>query len=185
MEAFLPPLGEEGKMGNLFDDPGPESGAVISECGKYRYHLWRIWDRSQPCLCFVLQNPSTADASRDDNTIKKCLGFARKHSYGSISVRNVFAYRATDEKELLKVADPFGPENEKHLLAARDVSIMTHLVIAWGNRFGGKRLNHHYAYARSILIPQRASCFGMTKSGEPKHPLMIGYDTPIVPYRVN
>lgn len=159
---------------SLFDDPQPESGAVISECGKYRYHLWRIWEPLLPTMIFVMQNPSTADATTDDPTIRKCLGFARKHGYGSISVRNVFAYRATDERELLTVADPVGPENEMHLLAARDVSLLSRLVLAWGNRLGGKRLKWAYDKAASCLCMQDPHCIGVTKSGEPRHPLMAG-----------
>lgn len=170
---------------NLFPtEPEIQSGAIISPCGRYRYHLWRVWDECLPCLCLVMQNPSTADATDDDATIRKCVGFARRGGYGGISVRNVFAYRATDERELLTVADPFGPDNEAHLLAVRDVSMLTRLVVAWGNRFGGKRLAHHYTRAAVTLSLSSPYCLGTTKSGEPKHPLMVGYATEMTKWRM-
>lgn len=156
------------------------TGAVISPCGQYRYHLWRIWDDCLPTMCFVMQNPSTADATANDPTITRCIGFAKREGCGGISVRNVFALRATDERELLKHPDPRGPENERHLLDARGVSLMTRLVLAWGTRFGGKRLNHHYEHAIVCLAMQSPYCLGTTAGGEPRHPLMLRSDTPLV-----
>ena len=171
-------------MTSLFDtDKPPESGAVISECGKYRYHLWRIWDVDKATLCFVMQNPSTADATANDPTIEKCLHFARRDGFGSISVRNVMAYRATDERELMKVADPFGPENWDHLRSARNVSMLTRLVVAWGVPFGGKRLHRHYVTAKSALLPQSPYCLGVTKDGHPKHPLFLKHSTEVIPFK--
>ncbi len=171
-------------MNDLFsNDPEPMNGAILSECGLYRYHLWRIWDSDRATLVFVMQNPSTADATEDDATIRKCVGFAKCNGFGSISVRNVFAYRATDERELLEVADPFGPENYKHLLSVRKVQVVTKLVLAWGNRVGGKRLNHHYTNAMAAVMAQDPHCLGTTKSGQPKHPLMVGYAQPLVPFK--
>lgn len=166
-------------MADLFGDTEPQSGAIISPCGLYRYHLWRIWEPLQPVMCFVMQNPSTADATEDDATIRRCVGFAKREGCGGISVRNVFAYRATDEKELLKCSDPVGPENEKHLLAARNVSLLTQLVVAWGTPFGGPRLRNYYKNASTICVVQDAYCLGTTKDGHPRHPLFVRGDQPL------
>lgn len=166
-------------MSSLFID----SGAIISECKLYRYHLWRIWDKSLPIMVFVMQNPSTADATEDDHTIRKCMGFADKHGYGGISVRNVFALRATNEKELLTHPDPRGPENNNHLLSCREVSMLSKLVVAWGNQLGGSRLRNHYKEASAIVSALNPYCLGTTKSGQPKHPLMVAYAAEIVPWK--
>lgn len=166
-------------MSDLFQ----KSGATISDCGLYRYHLWRMWDECLPTMIFVMQNPSTADANDDDPTIRKCLGYARRDGFGSISVRNVFALRATDERELLTHPDPVGSLNEENLLACRNVSMMTRLVVAWGNRLH-KRLNRHYQNAANICAMQGAYCLGTNKSGEPKHPLFLHGDTPIVAWKM-
>jgi len=170
----------EAASSGLFADFKPESGAIISPCGQYRYHLWRRWDDCLPTMVFVMQNPSTADATEDDPTIRRCIGFAKREGCGGISVRNVFALRATDERELLKHADPFGPENEAYLLQSRQVSMMTILVLAWGTRFGGKRLDHWYNFALSCLRQQSPYCLGKTREGHPRHPLFLRNDQPLV-----
>lgn len=170
-------------MTSLFETESdkPNSGAVISSCGLYRYHLWRVWDDCLPTMVFVMQNPSTADANEDDPTIRRCINFARREQCGGISVRNVFAYRATDETELFKTRDPVGPENEEWLLSCNDVSIMTLLVLAWGTRL--KKLNSHYEFALSCLMQQKPKCLGVTKEGHPRHPLYLRNDAPLIEYR--
>jgi hypothetical protein len=169
----------------LFDDmPDQErSGAIISDCGTYRYHLWRRWDECLPTMIFVLLNPSTADASEDDPTIRRCIGFAKREGCGGISVRNVFALRATDPAELLKHPDPFGPENEAHLLAARNVSLMTVLVLGWGAESTNKRLREYYKRAKNCLCQQSPKCFGVTKDGAPRHPLYLRADAEMIQWR--
>lgn len=160
------------------------TGAIISECGQYRYHLWRIWDDCLPVMVFVMQNPSTADAVNDDPTIRRCLGFARREGCGGISVRNVFALRATNERELLAHRDPVGPDNEQHLLSARNCSLLTKLVVAWGTRFGGKRLSRHYQAAEVALVIQSPYCLGTTKAGDPRHPLFVRADAPLIKWSI-
>ena len=167
-------------MADLFQ----KSGATISACGQYRYHLWRVWCEEAPIMCFVCQNPSTADADADDPTIRRCIGFATRDGFGGISVRNVFALRATDERELLTHPDPYGPDNDDHLLAAGQRSLMTRLVVAWGNEFGGKRLREKYVRAACILAPQGPYCLGTTKSGAPRHPLFLRADTELVHWKI-
>ena len=40
----------------LFEDN--IKGAIISDCGKYRYQLWRIWDKTATLVMFImLQTP--------------------------------------------------------------------------------------------------------------------------------
>ena len=90
--------------------PEPQSGqrvirsAIISACKTYRYRLERRFGDG-PTLMFVMVNPSTADAEQDDPTIRKCIGFAERASYGRIIVGNKFAFRATDVRELRGAAD--------------------------------------------------------------------------------
>lgn len=157
-----------------------EAGAIFSRCRKWRYHLWRRWDETLPTMVFVMQNPSVANETELDNTIRRCIGFAKRDDFGSVSIRNVFSYVATDERELLAVANPVGPENEQYLLSARNVSLMTRLVVAWGNRMTGKRFKTAYDNAAAICQGQRAYCLGTTRSGEPRHPLYVRADEPLI-----
>lgn len=170
----------------LFPELTPEdrSGAVLSACGTYRYHLWRRWNPDLPTMVWVMLNPSTADASADDPTIRRCVGFARREGCGGISVRNVFALRATDPGELAKHPDPFGPENEEYLLGARHCSLLTVIVCGWGSRLPGKRFRDFYNRASLCLITQRPKCFGVTKGGDPRHPLYLRNDAPLVAWRL-
>ncbi|WP_417651456.1 DUF1643 domain-containing protein, partial [Acinetobacter baumannii] len=59
-----------------------EKGAIISDCNKYRYSLWRIWDKEKPIFTFVGLNPSTADREQDDRTIRRCINFAKSWGGG-------------------------------------------------------------------------------------------------------
>lgn len=72
------------------------SAAVISPDGVYRYRLDRelptqLETRSRT-VCFVMLNPSTADADQDDPTIRRCLGFAETWGYDKLVVVNLFGY---------------------------------------------------------------------------------------------
>lgn len=170
-------------MADLLTEFVFQSGAMISECGNYRYHLWRVWDDERPILCFVMLNPSTANATEDDPTIRRCLGFAKRDGYGGISVRNLFALRATDPRQLVRVPDPVGPENQKHLLACRNVSLLTRLVAAWGKLPGGKALKSLAQNSINIVRMNYPYCLGTNGDGSPKHPLYLANDTPMTEWR--
>ena len=66
--------------------------AQLSDCQKYRYALWRRWGEGSQVV-FVMLNPATADAAKDDPTIRRCIGFARAWEFGSLAVGNLFAFR--------------------------------------------------------------------------------------------
>ena len=108
------------------------SGAELSECGKYRYSLTRIWDETKPKVMFIMLNPSTADANNDDPTIRRCIGFAKSWGFGGLYVCNLFGFRATNPKELLKVNNPFGDQNIWHTRKLSDE--VDTIVCAWGNK---------------------------------------------------
>lgn len=159
-----------------------QSGAQFSECRRYRYHLWRVWADESPIMVFVMMNPSTADEVDNDPTIRKCIHFAKRDGFGGISVRNVFAFRATKPCDLIKAADPFGPENEIGLLHSRGVCLMTRLVVAWGKPIGGRRLAGYYQRVANACQINSPYCLGVNNDGSPKHPLFLRNDTPIVPW---
>ena len=150
--------------------------AVIDSTEKYRYLLTRIWDEDLPLAVFIMLNPSTADAEHDDPTIRRCIGFAKDWGYGGIKVVNVFAYRATNPKELLNVIDPIGPDNYKYIKNA--VANAGIVVAAWGATY----LKNRQAYKDAINTIRNAGidkiyCLGTTNSGHPRHPLYVRGDT--------
>jgi hypothetical protein len=89
-----------------------EQNAVISACDRYRYVLRRQVGPGARIATFIMLNPSTADATQDDPTIRRCIGFARQWGCGQLVVLNLFAFRATDPVDLKRAADPVGPDNE-------------------------------------------------------------------------
>lgn len=157
----------------IFETPG---GAVFSACGAYRYALWRTWDTDLPAVLFIGLNPSTADAIRDDPTIRRCLGYARAWGCGSLQVANLFALRTPHPEQLWQAADPIGPDNDTWLDA---LSAEAGLIVAcWGN-WGAQRQRAEQVQAR---LPGLA-CLGVTRQGQPAHPLYLRKDLTPQPYR--
>ena len=76
-----------------------KKSAIISDDKKYRYELRRIWKPKSQLVCWVMLNPSIADANFDDPTIRRCMGYTMRWGCGGIIVVNLFALRATDSKE--------------------------------------------------------------------------------------
>jgi hypothetical protein len=150
--------------------------AVISSDGLYRYRLGREWDVSLPRLTFIMLNPSTADATLDDPTIRRCMGFAKREGKGGIYVYNLYAFRATKPTDMLNAADPVGPENNRMLEEAFGYAITTHtpLVAAWGANARQDRVLDVLEMAEQSYA--QLSSFGVTKHGHPKHPLYLPGD---------
>ena len=156
-----------------------ENDAVISDCGRYRYLLRRTWDFKKPRALFVMLNPSTADASTDDATIRSCVRLLKALEYGSLEVVNLFAWRATDPNELRTVENPIGPMNERVMYAA--VQRCDVVVFAWGADPFAERKSRFTREAVKVWRPA-VYCLGKTKSGQPKHPLYIKAGTPLEAY---
>ena len=159
-----------------------KSNAVISEDGLYRYSLSREWDHRKPAINFVMLNPSTANAEKDDATIRRCISFAALWGYGGLIVTNLYAYRSTEPRKLWSVIDPVGPENEKYLILLAHIA--KKVVCAWGANAPLERAED----VRRILLATRAGlytpnvlyCVGKTKNGEPKQPVRLAANTQLV-----
>lgn len=158
----------------------PETDAYVA--GHYRYWLTRTWDEALPALPWVMLNPSTADAETDDPTIRRVSRFSRDWGFGGILVMNLFAYRATDPAEMMKAADPVGPENDAWLdeLVERQYAAEQPIVLGWGVlgdfRCRGKEWIRRAA-PRAALVT-----LGETAAGCPKHPLYLPTEQPLRPY---
>lgn len=160
-----------------------ESSAVISDCGQYRYRLERRTQLIEDgkTIAYFGVNPSTADAHLDDHTVKKWRGFTNLNEGTRFIVGNVFAYRATNVKELAKAEDPIGVDNAAHLMKiASDADL---LVPCWGNTAKvPASLRHYFQHVLNILREsgKPIRIFGTTKSGDPLHPLMLSYNTELI-----
>ncbi|WP_294203060.1 DUF1643 domain-containing protein [uncultured Chryseobacterium sp.] len=146
--------------------------AIISTCKKYRYSLTRIWDDTKPTVMFIMLNPSTADATDDDPTIRRCIGFAKSWDYGGIVVCNLFAYRSTNPLELLTASDPAGDKNLYYLdyYAVRADKI----ICAWGNEAILNRIKNQVKIVEFIFRRKaKIHYLELSKNGFPKHPLYL------------
>lgn len=154
--------------------------ALISDCGQFRYHLVRAWQPRQPRLLrFIMLNPSTADDESDDATIRKCIGFATALDYTGLAVFNLFAYRATDPKDLKAAGYPVGPMNDKWIrVAAQDARAEgSDVVCAWGtNARGLARPAEVLAILRREGIKPKAIALSADKI--PLHPLYQSFFGP-------
>lgn len=162
-----------------FRPPGiNRSDAVLSNCGEYRYRLSRTWDVEKPTVAFLMLNPSTADASEDDPTIRRCLGFAKDWGYGSLVVANLFALRTPDPSNLRDHPDPVGPENDEYL---RDVCEQAEKVVAaWGanGSFNDRALEVTQTLESDLFA------LDTTKDGHPVHPLFQPADAELEQWTV-
>lgn len=154
--------------------------ATVSECGKYRYSLERRWNDAgikAAHVRWIMLNPSTADANIDDATIRRCIGFSNAWHFSSMVVMNLYAYRATNPRELsqLSYAERCGPENGVYLCGFKlmpEPPCFT--VLAWGDGLIDR--------APPIIESGRCYALGYTKKANPKHPLYLPAGTPLFSY---
>ena len=106
------------------------SVAIYSDCEKYRYALTRTWDAEGGKVLFVMLNPSTATEVQNDPTVERCERRAHALGFGAFRVCNIFAYRATDPRDMRTQDDPNGPDNDAAILEAADWADA--IVCAWG-----------------------------------------------------
>src|ERR1043165_512870 len=126
-------------------------------------------------------NPSVADATRDDPTLRRCLSFARAWGFGGLRLVNLFAGRATKPRELFtKFDDPIGPENDAVLQSG---SLFQDVILGWGAN--GSTLGRA-ADVLTLLasIGVKPKCLGLTKHGQPKHVLYLPADARPVRFRL-
>ncbi len=148
-------------------------GAAVSACGQYRYSLWRIWDKAKPLILFIGLNPSTADADRDDPTIRRCKGFASALGYGGFYMGNLFAYRATKPADMKACPNPVGRYTDEWLKTADSLCQM--VIFVWGTQ------GSHLGRDKEVIgLFPNAYCLGQNEDGSPKHPLYLHKRT--VPY---
>lgn len=152
-----------------------KKAATISDCGRYRYTLSRIWNEKLRLILFIGLNPSTADAEEDDPTIRRLIRFATDWDFGGMLMGNLFAYRATDPEDLINCEEPVGRFNNYWLeIMSQKVGIK---VACWGTHGTFlKRDKQVLSMLDSLFI------FGLTKEDMPKHPLYLRADTKLVPW---
>jgi hypothetical protein len=176
-----------------FDD------AIISECGQYRYRLTRRITphdlghfgcdghyRYTPerIANFIMLNPSTADWTTNDPTIRRCIGYAMAWGCAALVVSNLFGFRATDPRYIAIVRDPVGPLNNDYVIGA---ACRAHesggvVVAAWGVNGWHRDQDRHVMSLLTQTLGIPVKCMGTTAEGFPRHPLYLTRKTPLAPY---
>jgi hypothetical protein len=159
-----------------------QSDALLSDDGRYRYRLSRVWDDSLPLACWLMLNPSVADHEQDDPTVRRVTGFSQSWGFGGFVVVNLFALRSTDPAELKRDPYPIGPDNDRHIWEATEGR---RVIAAWGA--GGNLVlpaGRRDLQVRADLHVRgrRLECLGLTKEGFPLHPLRLRADLTPVPF---
>ncbi len=156
-----------------------QNPAFFSPCRQYRYLLMRRISLDEPTCLFIMLNPSTADETQDDPTIRRCMGYARRWGFGVLAVANIFAWRATDPRALYKRGlEPIGPDNDSVIetVAAEADKV----ICAWGNHGllyqRGRRVGELTDFAKD-----KRYHLGLTNDGHPRHPLYNRNDVIPVP----
>jgi hypothetical protein len=155
----------------IFEDqvaPYLESSADIE--GQYRYRLGRAWGDPAERVCWIMLNPSTADAEVNDPTIRRCIALSRSWGFGALVVVNLFALRATDPRALRTHGAPIGPRNDEAILD--ETARAGQVIAAWGTH--GWVLGRH-GHIRKTLA-RHLFHLGLTKGGFPRHPLYLRGD---------
>lgn len=145
-------------FGNTFN------GAEFSECRKYRYALWRIWDENKPLIMFIGLNPSTANEHSDDPTIRRVKNFANSWGYGGFYMMNLFAFVTPYPEELKKCDDPLGDNDQWLDKIERKCE---KIIFAWGS--------FTEAAERAKYIENKFQGYALivNKDGTPRHPLYV------------
>ena len=162
---------------SLFD-----STADFSPCRTWRYTLWRRWKDGGKIVAFLCLNPSTADEVQNDPTIRRCIRFAQDWGYDGLCMTNIFAFRATDPKDMKAALDPVGPDNDMWLKKIVDEALL--VVAAWGTHgnFKGRDADvTKILYSAMMRNGKDIRCLGLTKRGSPKHPLYLRKDSELIP----
>lgn len=155
--------------------------ASISIDGKYRYSLTRIWNTTShhpEIIVWIMLNPSTADAEKDDATIRRCISFSKREGAGGMTVMNLFAFRSAYPKVLWKEAndphgDPVGVENDGYIYS---IPYGTRIVAAWGTH-GHRMFRTRVAEVMNLLSNSEVECLGTTAAGDPRHPVRLSGST--------
>lgn len=150
--------------------PEIEKTAWISSCGRYRHQLGRHWNRETGYVLFVGLNPSTADADKDDNTIRRCVRFARDWGYGGIEMCNLFDWRSTDPKLLPRREIAVSEKNDPALrVRVAEAGIV---IAAWGAvPWAQPRIDQ--VFAEVYRQEKRWFALQLTKDAFPRHPLYV------------
>lgn len=153
-------------QGNLF--PITNASARFSADRTYRYTLKRQWFPSENFVMFIGLNPSTADETRNDPTVRRCIDFAQRWGFSGMVMMNLFAFRATAPRNMKQQTEPIGEKNDFYLL---ENALNAKKIVACWSQHGS-----HLERSAAVVALLRAFdiyAFKLAGNGQPYHPLYL------------
>lgn len=168
-----------------------EQGATFNETRTHRYTLVRRW-ADGPMVLWIMLNPSTADETELDPTLRRCLGFTMDWikgydtKYGAFEVCNLYGFRSTHPRYLFHPrpifdnaldivgyepapTDPVGPENDAYILERAKCADL--VMVGWGKNAKPERERKVAQMLADDHIQPHA--LRLIKNGSPEHPLYL------------
>ena len=154
-------------------------GAEFNAARDHRWLLWReraeLFDpEDRTTVCWVMLNPSTADESADDPTMRRVLHFSARAKFRRVRVVNLFSRISPDPRVLR--GEQGAMEPEALAVLTRETQAADSVVCAWGSlpfRWAADRRRE----VLSLIGRRDLQCLGLTRRGEPVHPLYLRKDT--------
>ena len=154
---------------NLFDTS--QDNAYFSSDRKHRIWLCRIWDENKPRIMFIGLNPSTANETSNDPTIRRVRSMAASWGYGGVYMMNLFTFISTDPKKLNMLSGNVHNADEWLIDTAKKCD---KVVFAWGNfEVKGRDLEVKKLFPNAFALH-------INKNGSPKHPLYVKSNTELI-----
>jgi hypothetical protein len=172
---------------------GDTAAALFSPCGRYRWWLVRHWCPERSPVLFVGLNPSTADAGRDDPTLRRLCGLAGCWGHGGVLVLNLFSRVGSDPAQLRKSPQPVGEHTDAWMVtalgwlgaqASNGSGPPPRVWVGWGHQGG---LHGRCQQVLPLLQCWKGDvvCLGITRHGQPRHPLFTRASQPPLPVPVS
>ena len=170
------------------------SFCLFSNCGHYRWILKRELSIGKRTVVFIGLNPSKANSFNNDRTLLRIINFCSRWNYKNIYIINLFGLISKSPFQLSKSKDPIGLNNDLiTLLTLRfwQKNINCDLWLGWGDK---GQLNGRNNEVMKIIknlsnlksnennFSERILSLGITKKGNPLHPLYIPNETFLRPY---
>ena len=166
--------------------------ASFSRDRAFRFKLdipYRPENGRDQTVAIVMKNPSSADEYNADTTIRRVEEYVHRNfqSAARLTVLNLFAYRATDPRNVevarrLSGLDSIvGDGNDAAIAATVDAS--DDVILGWGARSGIDQRDYEKRVRQvaGILHPHRRKLWhvsDLTIDAHPRHALQWGYASP-------
>jgi hypothetical protein len=158
---------------------GYDDTYVYSADRKYRWRFERRWGDGRT-ITWIGLNPGTRDTDGLQRpALRRMVTLSRASGYGGLILVNLFGIRARDPKLLRAAGDPVGDHNDEMIQYATSASVSDMTVACWGHH---GRINDRAQYVLDKVVSGDVYCLGITKQGEPRHPLFVPADARMIPY---